>query len=431
MKTIAELNETIIKNDISSESVGAQANSISNDSQTWLNRAQTVIMNTYSRFPLVIAKGNGCRVEDTAGKSYLDFVAGVAVNSLGHCNDAIVKAINAQLTELIHSSNLYFNKPSIEVAEALTRLSGFNKVFFCNSGTEANEAAIKLARKFSKQLKGEHCTEVISLENSFHGRTFGALSATGQVKHQKDFSPLLTGFKIIPVDLEKLKETVSDKTSAIIVEPIQGEGGVISIPLPFLKALREICDENHITLIFDEIQCGIGRTGHLFAYEGIGIKPDAMTIAKGFGGGFPIGALLANDKLAQTFQPGDHGSTFGGNPIACSAALVVLNEVTKSGFLSHVETVGSHLQRALLQLKIKYQTIIAVRGIGLMQAVELDRPASPIIEACIEKGLLLALAGPKVLRFLPPLTISSSEIDEGVSILDQVLGTISQSGESK
>jgi predicted acetylornithine/succinylornithine family transaminase len=401
------------------------------DSAAWMERAKAVLLNNYPRFPVVIAKGKGCRVEDASGKTYLDFIAGIAVNSLGHCSQTVTAAIAGQMNELIASSNLYFNTPSIELAEALTKATGFSKVFFCNSGTEANEAALKLTRKLSKQLKGDNCTEVVSVENSFHGRTLGALSATGQAKHQKDFLPLLAGFKIIAATPDKLKEAISEKTSAIILEPVQGEGGVHALNPEFLKAVRQVCDEKQIPLIFDEIQCGVGRTGHFFAYEAFGIKPDAVTVAKGLGGGFPIGALLVSDKLAEGLKPGDHGSTFGGNPLACAVALAVFKEVSDPAFLSNVKEVGAHFEQALLQLKKKHPAILAVRGAGLIKGVELNQPAKPVIEAAIEKGLLFASAGPNVLRFLPPLTISKAEIDEGIAILDAVLGTIDQTGEKK
>jgi acetylornithine/N-succinyldiaminopimelate aminotransferase len=398
-------------------------------SAAWIERAKEVLLNNYPRHPVVLTKGKGCQVEDADGKIYLDFIAGIAVNSLGHCSSTVTDAIAHQMHEIMHTSNLYFNAPSIELAEALTAKTGFNKAFFCNSGTEANEAAIKLTRKLSKVNKGEDCVEVISVENSFHGRTMGALSATGQAKHQKDFFPLLNGFKIVPASLDKLKEAVSANTSAIILEPIQGEGGVRGLGPEFLKGVRQLCDEKQIALIFDEIQCGVGRTGNFFAFEAYGVKPDAVTIAKGIGGGFPIGVLLVNEKLSQGLQPGDHGSTFGGNPLACAVALAVFNEVSDPIFLSKVKEVGAHFGQALQVLQKKHPIIVDVRGEGLMRGVELDQPAKPIVEAGIAKGLLFALAGANVLRFLPPLIISKEEIDQGVGILDAVL--TAQTGEKK
>jgi acetylornithine/N-succinyldiaminopimelate aminotransferase len=401
------------------------------DSADWLKRSEKVLMANYARFPLVITQGKGCRVTDASGKSYLDFAAGIAVNVLGHCHEAVVQAIETQSNELIHCSNLYFNKPSIELAEVLTNISGFDKVFFCNSGTEANEAAIKLARKFSKQVKGVNAIEVISMENSFHGRTLGALSATGQPKHQEDFLPLLEGFKTVEPNLEALKQAISVNTSAIIVEPVRGEGGVLAMQPDFLKAIREICDQNRISLVFDEIQCGLGRTGRFFAFEGLGVKPDLVTLAKGLGGGFPIGALLASDKVAAAFSPGDHGSTFGGNPLACSAALAVLSQINAPGFLTQVREAGALLEQGLRSLKDKYASIIDLQAVGLMQGLEFDRPVKSIISGCIENGLLLVSAGPNKLRFLPPLIISKSEISEGLTILDTVLSSVSHTGENK
>jgi acetylornithine/N-succinyldiaminopimelate aminotransferase len=400
-------------------------------SSAWMERAKAVLLNNYPRFPVVLAKGEGCRVQDTNGKTYLDFIAGIAVNSLGHCSPTVTEAIAGQMNQLIASSNLYYNIPAIELAEALTKTTGFSKAFFCNSGTEANEAAIKLMRKLSKQSKGQDCIEVISVENSFHGRTLGALSATGQVKHQKDFLPLLSGFKIIPASPDKLKEAISDKTSAIILEPIQGEGGVRALSPEFLKAVRQICDEKQISLLFDEIQCGVGRTGSFFAFEQFGVKPDAVSIAKGLGGGFPIGVLLVSDKLKEGLQPGDHGSTFGGNPLACAVALAVFKELSNPKFLQGVNEVGSYFGQKLGDLKAKHATVNEVRGAGLIRGLELKQPAKPVIEACMEKGLLFASAGPNVLRFLPPLTITKAEIDEGVTILDEVLGSIVEVEQTK
>lgn len=402
-----------------------------NNTANYIERAQNVFINNYSRFPLVLTQGKGCYIQDSSGKSYLDFVSGVAVNVLGHCHSKVIEAITSQANDLIHCSNLYFNLPSINLAEALIKLSGFDKVFFCNSGSEANEAAIKLARKFSKQSKGDPCIEVIAVENSFHGRTLGALSATGQIKHQQDFLPLLKGFKIVPLNMSAIEAAVSANTSAIIIEPIQGEGGVLPVPPEVLSAVRQLCNKNNIALIFDEVQCGIGRTGQFFAYENYCVKPDIVTLAKGLGGGFPIGALLATDKMAQHFQPGDHGATFGGNPVACAAALVVLDEVNQPAFLTHVKEVGTYLKNALIDFKKKHNVIIDVRGEGLMLGVELNQPAKPIVEACVANGLLLVSAGPNMLRFLPPLIISKAEIDEGLAILDTVFNLVSDLGKIK
>jgi predicted acetylornithine/succinylornithine family transaminase len=387
-----------------------------------IDKAKSVLMNNYSQFPLVLAKGEGCYVEDTAGKKYLDFVAGIAVNSLGQCEKTLVAAVEKQLHTMWHCSNLYYNEPAINLAALLTANSDFDKAFFCNSGTEAMEAAIKLARKYSKTYRNEDCFEIISMSNSFHGRTLGALSATGQDKYHHGFEPMLPGCKVTPLnDLAALKEAITPQTSAIIIEPIQGEGGINEADVNFLKSVKEICQKNKIVLIFDEVQCGLGRMGHLFAYQASGVAPDIVALAKGLAGGFPMGAILAVDEVAQAFQPGDHGCTFGGNLLASTAALVVVKKLIEPGFLAHIQTVGEEFKNSLMNLKSQYKFIQEIRGAGLIWGVELDQPVKPIIESCMAKGLLVASAGPNVLRFLPPLIIEKTQIQEGMGILNDVL----------
>ncbi len=400
---------------------------ITKTGQDWVNRAHQVLTKNYATFPVVVAKGNGATVFDVDGKAYIDFVAGIAVNAVGHADPDLVKALSAQANEMLHCSNLYYNPKQIELAELLVANSVFDKAFFCNSGTEAMEAAIKLSRKLSKTKRGEHCTEVISLTNSFHGRTLGALSATGQEKYHHGFEPLLSGFKTTKAnDIEALRQAISQNTSALIVEPIQGEGGVNPISVEYLKAARELCTAHEITLVFDEIQCGMGRMGSLFAYQSFGVQPDLVALAKGLGGGFPIGAILAVDSVAEAFQPGDHGSTFGGNPLACTAALVVVKKLLEPGFLKHVQEVSKTLLDGLNHLKSRHSCIVEVRGRGLMLGVELNCPNREVIQESMNRGLLLIGAGPNVLRFVPPLIISEVEIERGVGILDQVLTDCAQ-----
>jgi len=392
-----------------------------------IEKAKSVLMNNYAQFPLVLVKGEGCYVEDVTGKKYLDFVAGIAVNSLGHCEKSLVDGVEKQLHTMWHCSNLYYNEPAIKLAEVLTANSDFDKAFFCNSGTEAMEAAIKLARKYSKTYKSEDCFELISMSNSFHGRTLGALSATGQDKYHHGFEPMLPGCKVTPLnDLAALKQAITPQTSAIIIEPIQGEGGINQADVSFLKSVKEICQRNNIVLIFDEVQCGLGRMGHLFAYQASGVVPDIVALAKGLAGGFPMGAILAVDEVAQAFQPGDHGCTFGGNLLADTAALVVVQKLIEPGFLTYIQNVGEEFKTALLKLKSQYKFILEVRGAGLIWGLELNQPVKPIIESCMDNGLLVASAGPNVLRFLPPLILEKAQVHEGMGILNEVLSKVSQ-----
>jgi acetylornithine/N-succinyldiaminopimelate aminotransferase len=380
------------------------------------------LMNTYKYYPIVIDKGEGCYLWDTDGKKYLDFVAGIAVNSLGYANQDYIAHLTEQLKKFCHCSNLYYNAPQIELAKTLVTHSCFDKVFFCNSGAEAVESSLKLARKYGKKAHNDECFEIISMKNSFHGRTMGAISATGQRKYQKGLEPLLQGIKFAEFNnIDSVKELISNKTCAIIVEPIQGEGGILPADNDFLQELRKICTQNDIVLIYDEVQCGIGRTGYLFAYEIFGIQPDVIALAKGLGGGFPIGAMMAVSKIAEAFEPGDHASTFGGNPMACTAGLCVLDNLINKNLLQNVKIQGEYLRKKLEEMKSHFDIIKDIRGIGLMQGIELDFPVSDIIKKCMNKGLLLIGAGANVIRFVPSLIVGKKEIDEAFKILYEVM----------
>jgi acetylornithine/N-succinyldiaminopimelate aminotransferase len=384
-------------------------------------RGQAVVMNTYGRLEMAIVSGKGSWVWDAEGKKYLDFVTGLAVNALGHGHPAIVAAIQKQAEEILHTSNLYWIPNQINLAERLVANSFADKVFFCNSGAEANESAIKLARKYAKTYHGEEKFEIISLTNSFHGRTLATLTATGQLKYQVGFAPLPEGFSYVPLnDLEQLKEKINPKTAAVLIEPIQGEGGVFPVEIEFLEGARKLCDEYGALLIFDEVQCGIGRTGKLFAYEWSGVVPDIMTLAKALGGGVPIGAMLAKDSVAAVFKPGDHASTFGGNPLATAAGCAAMDVILEAGFLEGVQERATYFKDQLQRLADKYQTGEPVRGMGFILGLPIERLGSELVTACREKGLLINFVGGKALRFLPPLNVTDKEIDEAISILDQV-----------
>ncbi|PAB60835.1 aspartate aminotransferase family protein [Anaeromicrobium sediminis] len=383
-------------------------------------------MNVYKQKDLVIDHGDGPYVWDTDGKKYVDFVSGVAVNSLGYKNKEWMDNIVEQLNKIHHCSNIYWNKPSIELAKALVSKSELDKVFFVNSGTEAVEAAIKLGRKYG--LKDDK-NEIIAMKNSFHGRTLGALSVTGQGKYQDDFKPLIPGIKFGEFnDFESVKKLVNKKTCAIIVEPIQGEGGIHVATKEFLQDLRDLCTKEDIVLIFDEVQCGIGRTGYLFAYEYFNICPDIICMAKGLGAGFPIGAVMANEKVASAFVPGDHGCTFGGNPLATSGAKVVIEKLSSENMLDSIRENSKLLYEELEKLKVHNDLISFIRGVGYMLGVEFNVPVNGIIDNCKEKGLLLVGAGEKVIRIVPPLIIEKKHIYEGIDILKDVLGGMKDEG---
>lgn len=388
-----------------------------------IEKGKNYFTNNYKQHPIVIDKGEGSYVFDKNGKKYLDFVSGIAVNSLGYNHKLLNDALNEQIKSFLHCSNLYYNKPSIEAAEKLIKASGLSKVFFCNSGAEANEAAIKLCRKYANKTFDSQKYEIITMKNSFHGRTIATITATGQLKYQEGFGPLLPGIKYSSFnDIEDLKKNINNKTCGILLEVIQGEGGINTIEYEFLKTVREICDENNIALVFDEVQTGIGRTGKIFAYEHFGIKPDIISLAKGLGSGLPIGGIIANEKYAKGFEPGDHASTFGGNPLACTAANVVLNELLNNNLLENVIKQGEYLKHKLLALKDKNNKIVEIKGMGLMQGISLkDANITELVQRCMDKGLLLVGAGSNVIRFVPPLTINEKEIDEGIEILESCI----------
>ena len=383
-----------------------------------------VVMNTYSRYPVALEYGDGCYMWDIEGKKYLDFVGGIAVNSLGSNYDKIVDKISEQAKKLIHCSNLYYTEPQIQLANMLVKNSDFDKVFFCNSGAEANESALKLCRKYA-ELKNKKGNDIITMVKSFHGRTYGAVTATGQDKYHKGLGPLLPGIKYAEYNnIDSLKEAIDENTCAIMLEVIQGEGGIIPADKEYLKEVRKICDDNDIVLIFDEVQTGVGRCGELFAYQLYGVAPDIVTLAKGLAGGVPIGAMLATDKVAVAFNPGDHASTFGGNPLATSVGTVVINEIINNGILENVKKQGEYLSEKLNELMEKHSVIKSVRGFGLMQGLQTTVPTGKIVKKCIENGLLVVGAGNDVIRFVPPLIVSQKEIDEAVAIIDKVLSDI-------
>ncbi len=384
--------------------------------------AAKYLMQTYSRQPISIVRGRGAKVYDLEGREYLDFVGGIAVNVLGHGHPDLVRAIQRQAAQLIHTSNLYYTEPQVKLARLLVDHSFADRVFFCNSGAEANEAAIKLARRYGHERYGAKRFEVITMKNSFHGRTLGMLTATGQDKVQKGFEPLMPGFAYAPFnDFSALESMVTEQTAAIMLEPIQAEGGVYVATRDYLKSLRELCTQKDILLIFDEIQTGIGRTGTFFAYEQLGVKPDIMTLAKGLAGGVPIGACLATESAAAAFSPGAHASTFGGNPLACAAALAVCRLLLDGRVLDHGKSMGEYLAKGLTDCKDRYRIVKDVRGLGLLQGMELEADARAVVADALARGVLINAATERVLRFVPPLIITQREIDKLLDLLSMLL----------
>ncbi len=385
-------------------------------------QAARCLANTYARFPVALVRGSGVRVRDAEGKTYLDFAAGIAVDVLGHCHPKVVEAIRVQAETLLHVSNLYYIEPQIRLARALSEQSFSGKVFFCNSGAEANEAAIKLARRYAKARWSSDRYEIVCMRDSFHGRTMATVTATGQPKYSQGFEPLLPGFKHIPFnDLAAAERAIDSRTCAVLVEPIQGEGGVRVPDDDYLPGLRQLCSEREVLLMLDEVQTGMGRTGRLFAYEHSGIEPDVMTLAKGLGGGLPIGAMIAKETVADAFVPGSHASTFGGNPFVTTVALTVLTEILDARLSDRAAKIGAYFLERLQQLATRYPFVKEARGKGLMLALELTVPAKPIVDRCLQRGLLILIAGDQVLRFVPPLIIGEAEVDEAMRILDLVL----------
>ncbi|MGD9232859.1 MAG: acetylornithine transaminase [Desulfobacterales bacterium] len=391
-------------------------------SQHLMNRADQVIAKTYNRFPIVLTKGQGCYLWDTEGRKYIDFVSGIAVCNLGHAHPKISEALSKQADVLLHVSNLYYTEPQIELAYRLTQNSFADRVFFCNSGAEANEAAIKLARKYFKDKGEKERYGIITMEKSFHGRTMATLSATGQDKIKKGFEPVLEGFDHIPFnDIDALQKSIGPSTCAVLLEPIQGEGGVRCPEPDYLKAVRRLCDETGILLIFDEIQTGMGRTGKLFAYEHFGIEPDIMTLAKALANGLPIGAMLAREDVAESLGPGAHASTFGGTPIVTAASVQVIKMLLEENIIRHGEEMGVYFKKKLSGLKAGHESIVDVRGMGLLLGMKLNIEGDAIVNSCMEKGFLINCIQGDILRFIPPLIIEKEEIDALIECLDELL----------
>jgi len=389
--------------------------------QSTMEMADTYMFKTYGRFPVVLVKGEGCRVWDEDGKEYLDFVGGIAVCALGHSAPLVTRALEEQSKTLVHVSNLYYTRPQVELARLLVEHSFADRVFFCNSGAEANEAALKLARRYSNETFGPNRHVVVSMTNSFHGRTMATLSATGQAKIQVGYDPLLSGFRFVPFnDVEALAEAVDDSVCAVMLEPIQGEGGVVCPDPDYLRRVRDLCHERNILLIFDEVQVGMGRTGRLFAHEHYGVTPDIMTLAKAMGNGLPIGAMLATEAISPVFGPGSHATTFGGTPLVTAVSRAVVSSLLNDGWIAHAAQVGGYFKERLEDLGRKYDFVKEVRGLGLIVGMELECPGAPVVTACLEKGFLINCAHEKVLRFVPPLIVQESEIDRLTAALDRI-----------
>ncbi len=391
-------------------------------SNAYMERAENVILHTYNRFPVVLEKGDGVRLYDVDGKEYLDFAAGIAVFALGYNNQAYNQALKDQIDKVIHTSNLFYNVPMVEAAEKLTKASGLDKAFFTNSGTEAIEGAIKVARKYAwlKDKNTDH--EIIAMRHSFHGRSLGALSVTGNTHYQEPFKPLIGGIKFADFnDLESVKSQITEKTCAVIMETVQGEGGIYPAEPEFLKGVRALCDEHDILLILDEIQCGMGRTGCMFAFQDYGVEPDVMTTAKALGCGVPVGAFVLNQKTAEkSLVPGDHGTTYGGNPFACAAVSKVFDLFESEKILEHVKKISAYLEEKLDALVQKYDFLTARRGKGLMQGIVVTgRPVGEIVSKAIENGLMVISAGSDVLRLVPPLVITERDVDEMIEKLEK------------
>lgn len=388
----------------------------------YMEQAEKTLIHTYNRYNIILEKGDGVNLYDANGKKYLDFAAGIGVFALGYGNKEYNDGLKAQIDKLIHTSNLFYNEPIITASKKLVKASGMDRVFFTNSGTEAIEGAIKLARKYAyiKDKSTDH--EIISMKHSFHGRSMGALSVTGNPKYQEAFKPLIPGIKFaIFNDLASVKAQITDKTCAIILEPIQGEGGVYPATKEFLVGVKKLCIEKNILLIFDEIQCGMGRTGNMFAWQYYGVKPDILTTAKALGGGVPVGAFLAIEDVAAAMVAGDHGSTYGGNPLVGAAVTKMFELFESNNVLENVKEIGEYLKLKLDEIVEKYEIVIERRGKGLMQGLELTIPVSNIILNALDNGLIILSAGPNIIRFLPPLIITKSDVDEMIQKLEMVL----------
>ena len=389
----------------------------------YIDEAEKDLLHTYNRYQIVWDKGDGVHLYDLDGREYLDFVSGIAVFALGYNNKAYNDALKAQIDKVIHTSNYYYNVPAIEAARKIKKISGMDRVFFTNSGTEAIEGAIKAARKYAYLKDGTTDHEIIAMNHSFHGRTMGALAVTGNPHYREAFEPLIGNIKFAELnDFDSVMAQVTDKTCAIIFETVQGEGGIYPATEEFMSKVKALCEEKDILLILDEIQCGMGRTGYMYAWQRYGIKPDIMTSAKALGCGVPVGAFMMTEKVAQnSLTSGDHGSTYGGNPLACAAVSKVLELFEEENILDNVKEVGEYLAGTLDELVLKYDFVKEHRGLGLLQGLECDKPVAGIIHKALDKGLLLINAGTHVIRFIPALTVSKENVDEMITILDACL----------
>ena len=396
------------------------------EKQAWMAQADRVLMHTYNRYPVVLDHGEGMYLYETDGTKYLDFAAGIAVFALGYGNAEYNASLKEQVGKLLHTSNYYYNVPAYDAAKALCDASGMDRVFFTNSGTEAMEGALKLARKYYYNRHGEADSEIIAMEHSFHGRSMGALAVTGTKKYREAFGPLIGEVRFAKFnDLESVRLLVNEKTAAIVLEAVQGEGGIYPAEPEFLKGVRKLCDEKDILLILDEVQCGMGRTGTMFAYQQYGIEPDILTSAKALGCGVPVGAFAAKEDVAAAMVPGDHGSTYGGNPFACNAVRTVFRLYEKLNLCTHVKEMGVYLWDVLEQICKEFPVVTAHRGLGLMQGLELSIPVGTVVSACMQKGCILITAGSNVIRFVPPLVVERCHVDEMAKILRETLSEIS------
>jgi acetylornithine aminotransferase len=392
---------------------------------SWLERAGQVFLSNYYPAQVTLVRGEGCRVYDDAGRVYIDLLGGIAVNSLGHCHPAVVEAVREQCATLMHVSNLYQHPVQVRLAERLSEHFPEGRVFFCNSGAEANEAALKLVRKHGHERFGAERHVVVSALNSFHGRTMGALTATGQAQYHGGFEPLLPGFRYVPFgDLQAMEEAVRTDTCAVLLEPIQGEGGVVVPPEGYLREVAEVCRDRRALLILDEVQTGLGRTGTVFAHQLEGVVPDVMTLSKSLGAGLPLGAMLARGEAAGTFQPGNHASTFGGNPVACAASLALLETILADGFLDKVRDLGGFFRKGLEEIAGRRRVASSVRGRGLLLALELSVEAAPVVEAALSKGYLINAVQKQVLRFAPPFILTEEEAADFLGVLDEILAEL-------
>ncbi len=395
------------------------------DMKEYIEEAESALLHTYNRYQIVLDRGEGVHLYDIEGKEYLDFCAGIAVFALGYHNREYNDALKSQIDKLIHTSNYYYNVPAIEAAKSLKKASGMDRVFFTNSGAEAVEGAVKAARKYAYLKDGRTDHEIIAMNHSFHGRTMGALAVTGNPKYREAFEPLIGNIRFADLnDFESVERQVTDRTCAIILETVQGEGGMVPAAEEFLKSVRALCNERDILLILDEIQCGMGRTGYMFAWQKYGIKPDIMTTAKALGCGVPIGAFLMTEKVGQnSLVAGDHGTTYGGNPLACAAAQKVLELFEKNRIIENVREVAPYLEKRLEELKDRHGCIVERRGTGLMQGLKFDRPVGEYISRALEKGLILINAGADIIRFVPPLIITKDDVNRMIDILDGCIGS--------